>query len=313
MEPAINKLGAATVRERFANPLPYGRRLDMPGLSRSYVWCERLAQRQAGNFYHAFRLLPAGQRRAMCSLYAFMRIADDLADGPQTRAEKCLALEDWRRQFDESLAGVYSHPLHPAFHHTIRQYAIPRRYLEDVLDGVAMDLDIDRYDTFDDLYRYCYRVASAVGLSCIHIWGFDDERALAFAESAGIALQLTNILRDLTEDASRGRVYLPLEDLDRFSYSIEDLERGRCDERYRALMRFQVERARSYYEKAAPLAELLDRGGRSVFLVMLRTYRGLLEAIVKRDYDVFHSRVRLSRLRKLWLAAQVLPLRWGWR
>ncbi|MHB1423498.1 MAG: phytoene/squalene synthase family protein [Gemmataceae bacterium] len=282
-------------------------------LSASHAWCERLARQQAGNFYHAFRLLSAPPRRAMCALYAFLRVADDLTDGGESVAEKRLALAEWRRQLDAALAGIYYHPLHPAFHHSVEQYGIPRRYLDDVLDGVAMDLDTDRYATFDDLYCYCYRVASAVGLACIHIWGFRDHRAISFAESAGIALQLTNILRDLGEDAARGRVYLPLEDLERFGYRVEDLAQGKRDERFRALMRFQVERARGYYESAAPLAELLDPAGRAVFLVMLRTYRGLLEAIVKRDYDVFSSRIRLSRLWKLWLAARVLPLRWGWR
>jgi phytoene synthase len=282
-------------------------------LSSSYGWCERLARRQAGNFYHGFRLLPATQRRATCALYAFLRVADDLTDSAEAVGDKCLALADWRRQLDAALAGVYHHPLHPAFHHTVQRYGIPRAYLEDVLDGVGMDLDTDRYDTFADLYRYCYRVASAVGLACIHIWGFADDKATAYAESAGIALQLTNILRDLGEDAARGRVYLPREDLERFSYTVADLEQGRRDERFRALMRFQVERARGYYESAEPLAEFLNPAGRAVFLVMLRTYRGLLEAIERRDYDVFSSRVRLSRWRKLWLAVQALPLRWGWR
>lgn len=282
-------------------------------LSASYAWCERLARQQAGNFYHAFRLLPVAQRRAMCALYAFMRVADDLTDGPEAVAEKSLALAGWRQQLDAALAGDYHHLLHPAFHHTVVEYGIPRRYLDDVLDGVGMDLDTDRYDTFAELYRYCYRVASAVGLACIHIWGFREERAKVYAESAGIALQLTNILRDLGEDAARGRVYLPREDLERFGYSVEELELGKRDERFRALMRFQVERARSYYESAAPLADLLGPAGRAVFLVMVRTYRGLLEVIEQRDYDVFSNRVRLSRMHKLWLAAQVLPLRWGWR
>jgi phytoene synthase len=284
-----------------------------PSLTRSYAWCERLARQQAGNFYHAFRLLPADKRRAMCALYAFMRVADDATDGPEAIAEKRLALADWRQQLDAALAGVYHHPLHPAFHHTVEQYGIPRRYLDDVLDGVGMDLDTSRYETFAELYRYCYRVASAVGLACIHIWGFTDARARDYAEAAGIALQLTNILRDLGEDAARGRVYLPREEMQRFNYRVEDLQESQRDERFRALMRFQVERARSYYEAAAPLAGLLDPAGRAVFLVMLRTYRGLLEAIERRDYDVFSRRVRLSRWRKLWLAAQVLPLRWGWR
>jgi phytoene synthase len=280
--------------------------------TQSYLWCERLARREAGNFFHAFRLLPAAKRRAMCALYAFMRVSDDLTDGPETIPQKSEALTNWRHQLDEALAGSYHHPLHPAFHHTVAHYGIPRRYLDDVLDGVGMDLETSRYETFADLYRYCYHVASAVGLACIHIWGFTDTRATQYAESAGIALQLTNILRDLGEDAARGRVYLPQEELERFGYTVEDLSCSRSDEHFRNLMHFQVERARHYYDAAAPLAELLDPAGKAVFTVMLRTYRGLLEAIVERDYDVFSSRVRLSRLRKLWLAAQVLPLRWGW-
>lgn len=313
MNSAGKKIPAATIRKRQRQLLSYGRGLDLPGLSSSYAWCERLARREASNFYHAFCLLPTPPRRAMCALYAFLRVADDLIDGPQATAAKRLALAEWRRQLEAALTGVYGHPLHPALHHTVLHYGIPRRCLEDVLDGVGMDLDTDHYNTFADLYCYCYRVASAVGLACIHIWGFRDERALSYAEAAGIALQLTNILRDLGEDAARGRVYLPREDLERFGYSSADLKQSRYDERFCALMRFQVERARSYYEAATPLAELLGPAGRAVFLVMFRTYRALLEAIVQRNYDVFRSRIRLSRLRKLWLAVQVLPLRWGWR
>jgi 15-cis-phytoene synthase len=281
-------------------------------LSQSHAWCDRLARREAGNFYHAFRILPADQRRAMCALYAFMRIADDLADGSGDNAEKRIALEGWRRQLHETLAGDDSHPASPALRQTVLGYAIPPRYLEDVLEGVAMDLDTDRYNTFGDLYPYCYRVASAVGLACIHIWGFESNRALEYAESAGVALQLTNILRDLGEDADRGRIYLPREDLQRFGYDEESLRQRIRDDRYHELMRFQVARAQEYYDGAAPLTTLLRPAGRAVFLVMLRTYHGLLKAIVRRDYDVFSSRVRLSKLHKLWLAARALPVRWGW-
>jgi 15-cis-phytoene synthase len=283
-----------------------------PGRAASYAWCERLARAQAGNFYHAFRLLPADQRRAMCALYAFLRIADDLADGPGGRDEKARALEGWRRQLHGALEGDYRHPVHPALHHTVARYGVPREYLDDVLDGVEMDLRIDRYDTFADLYRYCYRVASAVGLACVHVWGFTDDRAKPLAEAAGVALQLTNILRDLGEDAGRGRVYLPREDLERFGYPAESLARRVRDDRFRALMRFEAERARGYYEAAAPLTGLLRPPGRAVFQVMLRTYRGLLGVIVRRDYDVFSRRARLSRLHKLWLTARALPLCWDW-
>jgi len=278
----------------------------------SHAYCERLARQQAGNFYHAFRLLPTDQRRGMCALYSFMRVADDLTDTSGATEEKRAAVESWRRQLHEALGGRYSHPLHPAFHETVERFQIPVAYLEAVLDGVGMDLDTNCYETFADLYQYCYRVASAVGLACIHIWGGTTSRAAALAESAGIAFQLTNILRDLAEDAGRGRVYLPREDLARFGYSEDELGRGIRDGHFAELMRFEVARANGYYDTALPLADLLPPAGRAVFLVMLRTYRGLLDEIVRRDYDVFSTRVRLSRLHKLWLAARVLPLRWGW-
>jgi phytoene synthase len=281
-------------------------------LAASYAFCERLARRQAGNFYHAFRLLPGDQRRALCALYSFLRVADDLTDEAGASDDKRAALETWRRQLHEALAGSYSHPLHAGLHHTVEQFRVPVVYLEAVLDGVGMDLDTDRYETFADLYGYCYRVASAVGLACIHVWGFHGEGAELYAESAGIAFQLTNILRDLGEDAARGRVYLPREDLARFGYSEEDLRRGARGAGFAELMRFEVARANGYYDAALPLAERLRPAGRAVFLVMLRTYRGLLDEIVRREYDVFSTRVRLSRLHKLWLAARVLPLSWGW-
>jgi 15-cis-phytoene synthase len=280
-------------------------------LTRSYAYCERLARRHAGNFYPAFRVLPRGQRRAMCALYAFLRISDDLTDGPGDQEEKRLALSRWRRDLDRTIAGVYTHPLDAAFHDTLVAYRVPREYLDAVLDGVEMDLDAARYPTFGDLYRYCYRVASAVGLACIHIWGCSREDAKAYAEKMGIGFQLTNILRDLSEDAARGRVYLPQEDLERFGYTSEALSRGDKGDHFRELMRFEVARARSYYEAGWPLARLLPPAGRAVFLVMARTYLGLLNAIQSRNYDVFSSRVSLSPLHKAGLVLRALPVRLG--
>ncbi len=290
--------------------------VDTPGsptrLRQSYAYCERLARREAANFYHAFRLLPREQRQAMCALYSFMRVTDDLTDGPETLADKRRSLHRWRGQHEQCLTGRYSHPLHAAFHHTVAHYHIPCSYLNAVLDGVAMDLDTARYETFAELYPYCYRVASAVGLACLHIWGYTGEEAKRHAEAAGIAFQLTNILRDLREDVARGRVYLPREDLARFGYGEQDLLQGLRDERYHNLMRFEAARAYSYYDAAEALVPLLPSAGRAVFLVMQRTYRGLLDAIVRHDFDVFSRRIRLCRLHKLWLAARVLPVRWGW-
>ena len=283
-----------------------------PALAASYAYCERLARREAANFYPAFRVLPGPQRRGMCALYAFLRVADDVSDGPGSPTGKQTALAAWRTAFTEAMAGTYSHPLHAALHHTVCAYAIPATYLHLVLDGVELDLVQDSYATFAELYGYCYRVASAVGLACIHIWGCTDERAVAYAESAGIALQLTNILRDLREDAARGRVYLPHEDLLRFGYPVAQLRRSEQDDHFRALMRFEVERCRHYYEAARPLSALLPPPGRAVFQVMLRTYRGLLDAIEQRAYDVFSSRIRLSSWRKLSLVVQAVPIRLGW-
>jgi phytoene synthase len=281
-------------------------------LARSYAYCERLARREAGNFYLAFRVLPREQRLAMCALYAFLRVADDLSDGAQPPSEKRQLIESWRTRWDRALAGNYSHRLHAAFHHTVTTYGIPEEYVLAVLDGVSMDLETVVYETFEDLYRYCYRVASAVGLACIYIWGFEDERAKEYAEAAGIAFQLTNILRDLAEDAARGRIYLPREDLRRFGYGEGQLRRGERDAAFRDLMRFEVGRAREYYEKSKPLIGMLRPAGRAVFLVLSRTYRGLLQAIERRDYDVFSGRVRLSMCHKAWLAVRALPVRWGW-
>lgn len=283
----------------------------MSGLVHSYSCCEQIARRQAGNFYHGFRVLPRPQRLAMCALYAFMRIADDLSDDEAAVDIKRCRLADWRAGLRQALAGKYTHPIHEALHDSVTRFAIPSRYLEDVIDGVEMDLEQSRYATFADLRLYCYRVASAVGLACIHVWGFKDSRALEYAEHAGLAFQLTNILRDLREDSSRDRIYLPEEDLHRFGYDGAKLAHGVRDDAFRKLMRFQVARARGFYEASWPLIPLLEPAGRAIFLVMARTYRGLLETIERRDYDVFSKRVRLSKWRKAMLALQALPVRWG--
>jgi phytoene synthase len=281
-------------------------------LAQSYAVCEAIARRAASSFFPAFRLLPAPQRRAMYALYAFLRIADDISDEPAADGDKQRRLQAWREGLGHALTGAYTHAIYPALHDTIGHFAIPHQYFFDALDGVEMDVAPRTYVTFSDLEKYCYRVASVVGLACIHIWGFKGTRAPDYAVSAGIAFQLTNILRDLGEDAARGRVYLPSEDLERFGYAPDRLRRGECDEAFRALMQFEIARARRFYDHAWPLAPLLRPPGRAVFLVMARTYRALLDVMQQRDYDVFSSRIRVGRWRKLLVALTAVPARWGW-
>ena len=199
----------------------------------------------------------------------------------------------------------------PALADVVQRFHIPHEYLFAVIDGVTMDLDRRRYETFDDLRQYCERVASAVGLACIHVWGFRGPEALEPARQAGIALQLTNILRDLKEDAQAGRVYLPLADLRQCDYAVEDLLAGVADQRFRRVMAMEVARAEQFYAAGAELMDWLEPSGRRIFGLMMATYRSLLRRIASRPADVFHRRVRLGGLQKFQLAARwsLLPPR----
>jgi phytoene synthase len=273
-------------------------------LADSFAYCRDLAKRRAGNFYFSFLTLPRERFRAMCALYGFMRVCDDIGDAPGGDADaKTARLREWRSSLERALDGDCSgHEVFPALVDVVNRYAIPAEYLHAVIDGVESDLRPRVFDTFDELSRYCYRVAGAVGLCCVHVWGFRDERAIPRAIDCGTAFQLTNILRDLGEDAAMGRVYLPREDLARFGLDASDLA-GHCrDERFTELMRFEVDRARSYYAKARELFDYVDRPGKPILAAMLRIYGGLLDEIERRGYDVFTRRVSLSRGRKLRIA-----------
>ncbi len=273
-------------------------------LDASYAACHRIARRAAKNFYYSFLLLPRAKRRSMCALYAFLRRTDDLVDEEGPVELRRRRLDAWRRSLDRALAGSFDDPLLPALAHTVARWNIPPVYLHDVLDGVEMDLDDCCYETFDELELYCYRVASAVGLACLYIWGFDGEKACEPARKCGIAFQLTNILRDVKEDLQRGRVYLPAEDLRRFGYSADELKRGVRDDRFRALMRFEIERAEAYYREGAALHGHLHVQSRPVFVALTGMYRALLAEIRRRDGDVFSGRICLSPWRKIQIAAR---------
>jgi len=269
----------------------------------SYQFCGQLSRREAKNFYYSFLVLPAPLRRSMCALYAFMRHTDDLADEPDPNGDPRGRLDGWRRMLGQALAGQGGPDDWPgmlALVDTVRRHGIPSRYLEEVIDGVEMDLEPRTFETFEDLHAYCYRVASVVGLSCIKIWGYRSEggRAEELAEACGIALQLTNIIRDVREDALRGRVYLPIADLERFGVTREDLLGERTSEQLRALLEFEANRAQAFYEKAAPLEQLVDPVGRPVLRALTGIYQQLLNKIVARRYEVLSRRISLSPWRK---------------
>ena len=276
----------------------------MTPVEQSYEYCRRVARKRAKNFYYSFLLLPGYQRKAMCAVYAFMRYCDDLSDEPgATRA----ALERWRAEMEEAFEGRFSgHAVWPAFHHTVRRFGIPREYLREMIAGVTSDLEPRRFETFEQLYRYCYQVASVVGLTTIHVFGFDTRKALPLAEKCGVAFQLTNVLRDIREDAGNGRVYLPLEDLRRFGVTEQDLIAGNRNENFLSLMRFEAGRARAYYEESLPLLDLVHPRSRPSLWALISIYSRLLDRIEEKNFDVFSSRVRLSALEKSWIVARAL-------
>ena len=269
-------------------------------LEQSHAYCERVSRERAKNFYYSFLLLPRPKRRAMCAIYVFMRECDDRSDGPDAALEKVV---QWRAELDAALAGdVPDHPVWPAFADTARRYKIPARYFHEMIDGVASDFETKTIATFDELYRYCYLVASIVGLTIIHIFGFEDPKALELAEKCGVAFQLTNILRDVREDAASGRVYLPSEDLARFGVHLEELNQSRLTPSLRDLLQFEATRARSYYDESRPLLGLVHRDSRTALWALMEIYRRLLDRIQVEGYPVLERRVTLPAREKIGIA-----------
>jgi len=276
----------------------------MVTVDQSYQYCRNVARSRAKNFYYSFVLLSPQQRKAMCAIYAFMRYCDDLSDEPGASRK---AVERWQADMEEALQGRFAdHPVWPAFHHTVRRFGIPHEYFRQMIAGISSDLEPRTLHTFDELYQYCYQVASVVGLTIIHIFGFDTRSALPLAEKCGVAFQLTNILRDIREDAEHGRIYLPAEDLERFGVTAEDLRVGKRNPQFLALMQFEAARARSYYDESRPLLDLIHPRSRSSLWALISIYSNLLDRIVETNYDVFARRVRLSLFEKSWIVVRAL-------
>ena len=273
---------------------------DPSALDIAYVYSEEITQKHSQTFYLASALLGSEQRQAIRALYAFCRVSDDLVDRPEgfSAVIDSARFERWRQH------SLSSHPpqddlVATAWADTRARFNIPRQYAEQLLDGVASDLAITRYDTFSDLAGYCYGVASTVGLMSMHIVGFKDDSAIPYAVKLGVALQLTNILRDVAEDWENGRLYLPLQELKAFGLSEADIDAGTNDHRWKAFMAFQIERARQLYDEAMPGLALLERRGRVAVAAAAELYRAILDEIEAHEYDVLTRRAYISNSKKM--------------
>ena len=274
-------------------------------LDQAYEYCRRLTKERAKNFYYAFVTLPTRKRRAIYAAYAFCRLCDDATDDFTDAEEKLRLVAEQREGLAKTYAGAPEGQVFLAMEDAINTYHIPLEYLEEVINGVEMDISKTRYSTFEELREYCYRVASSVGLICIEIFGYEDPSARDYAVDLGLAMQLTNILRDVEEDIGRDRVYIPQEDLDRFGCSEEDIFLKRINDSFRGLMRFQVERARDYFTSGKRLLPLLPARSRACPAVLHGTYSRLLDRIEASGYNVFGRRISLSTRGKLVLMARL--------
>ena len=272
------------------------------------AYCTNLTKQSGSNFYYSFMFLPKARREAMYTIYAFCKAVDSAVDEPPPGSDPKEELHRWRAELDLVYRGHPTWPLMISLQHHAKRLSIPKAYFEELIKGVEMDLVTTHYGTFEELSLYCYRVASIVGLICLHIFGPTSAHAQDYAVDLGMAFQLTNILRDLATDAEHGRIYLPQEDLARFGYSEAEFLERKESPRLHELIRFEAQRARRYYAKAqAALASLpaKDRRSLTVAEIMRAVYSRLLDRIERSDHAVFGPRVRLSTSNRLAIAAGV--------
>ena len=272
-------------------------------LDADYEHCAQVTRRSRSSFYYAFILLPPERRRALHAVYAFCRFIDDIADDEAIR-EPALLLKRWREELDRVYSGAPTRALSRALADSARRFKIPRELFEEIINGVEMDLSRKRYQTWQELRPYCYRVASALGLICIEIFGYSNPSAKLYAENLGLALQLTNIMRDVREDAVRGRIYLPLEDLARFNVSENEILGGVYSPNFVRLMDFEARRARELYALAQSELAQEDRATLLTAEAMRLIYAALLERIINSNYRVLDRRHRLSAPHKLYLVGR---------
>lgn len=265
-------------------------------------YCQDKAARSGSSFYYSFLFLPPPQRRAITALYAFCREVDDVVDECEDANVARIKLQWWREETARIFDGTSRHPVGQALQESVSTYDLPQEHFLEIIDGMEMDLDHQGYSSFKDLALYCHRVASMVGLMSVEIFGYQDRHTLKYAHDLGMAFQLTNILRDVREDAARGRLYLPLDELERFGVTQEDVMAHRMSDNMRALFRFQAKRARQHYEQAYAHLPETDRYAQRSGLIMAAIYEATLREIEDDGYNLFDRRISLTPLRKLWMA-----------
>ena len=265
-------------------------------------YCQRKAAASGSSFYYSFLFLPAERRRAITALYAYCREVDDIVDETSDGQVAAVKLAWWRTELSNLFAGNPQHPVAKALLPAIQKFGVSHEKLSEIIDGMEMDLTQTRYLDWAALERYCYRVAGVVGLLAAGIFGYRDERTLSYARDLGIAFQLTNIIRDVGEDARKNRIYIPMEDLKRFSVPAADLLQGRETENFRRLMAFEAERARKYYENAMVELPAVDRRSQRPGLIMAQIYRTLLAEIERDQFHVLTQKTSLTPVRKFWIA-----------
>jgi 15-cis-phytoene synthase len=276
--------------------------LSTPALSSHDQYAQDKAAQAGSSFYYSFLFLRPEQRRAITAFYAFCREVDDIADEIKEREVARAKLAWWRTEVSDLFSGRPHHPVSHALQPFVAKGIIERSYLDEMIDGMEMDVDHRRYSDFAALSTYCHRVAGVVGLGAARIFQFSNAQTLQYAQTLGLAFQLTNIIRDVGEDARMGRIYLPQDELRQFGVAEADLLAGKYTDNFRKLMRFQYERAQATYEKAMALLPKEDRKSQRVGLVMAAIYRTVLKEIEREDFAVLHQRIGLTPIRKLWLA-----------
>ena len=265
-------------------------------------YCQDRAAKSGSSFYYSFMFLPPEQRQAITALYAFCREVDDVVDECHDVSLAQIKLEWWRQEVERIFTGTPTHPVGFALQDVLTRFKLPQEQLLEIIDGMAMDLSQTRYLDFKGLQLYCYRVASVVGLLSVEIFGYENRQTLKYAHDLGVALQLTNIIRDVGEDARRGRIYLPIEDLQRFGVPAKDILEARYSDAFRELMVFQGERAEQFYEQAFAQLPAGDRKAQRPGLVMAAIYRTLLREIAADGFQVLDRRISLTPVRKVWIA-----------